>query len=81
MFAFLPIIGPPFQLQNPDGTWTTVFTATTESGGSNNGGFIVRWIPNTTGVFNFRRYYDGGDMYAPCVSQTVTLTVNSAPSL
>ena len=48
------------QVQNDDGTWTTILTATTETG-LNNGNFYVRWTPDDTGVFNIRAYFDGGN--------------------
>ncbi len=66
------------QVQNDDGTWTTILTATTGTG-LNNGNLNVRWTPDDTGVFNLRAYFDGGNgQYAPCVSNVVTLTVNEA---
>ncbi len=66
------------QVQNDDGTWTTILIATTKTG-LNNGNFYMRWTPDDTGVFNIRAYFDGGNgQYAPCVSNVVTLTVNEA---
>jgi len=64
------------QVQNDDGTWTTILTATTGTG-LNIGNFYEQWTPDETGVFNIRAYFDGGNgQYAPCVSNVVTLTVN-----
>ena len=65
------------QVQNPDSTQTTLYTATTGTAGSTfgTGCFQVQWTPNTTGVFNIRAYYDGNGQYTSAVSNVEQLTV------
>ncbi len=57
------------------GTWTTLGTATTETG-QHKGFFIETITPTSSGVFSFKATYDGDSQYAPTVSNVVNLTVN-----
>ncbi len=57
------------------GTWTSLGTATTETG-QQKGFFIGTITPTSSGAFSFRVIYDGDSQYAPAVSNVVNLTVN-----
>ena len=73
------------QSLNPNGsTWSNV--ATTSTGDdpwigngllSTVGWFKVTLTPAVAGVYTYRVTFDGDNQYAPCVSNTVTLTVTN----
>ena len=54
------------QSMNPDGTWTTVYTDTTQN--TNVGLFMKKPTPEAAGVYTYRATHDGDSQYASAVS-------------